>query len=153
MWELIIENEKDSAGIVEVIEILMDHPPKTKRGNRFYKFLVQRQVEWERGRYGLSHPTPGGTLNEMILSNGYDPGLTALVNIFGSPRQVWLATQDQTPITPDQAAKLADFFHTSPTLFLAEPEEEDETEDEPKTTENLDHESIPDDVKPPSNTD
>lgn len=108
---LYIEDVSDSNGIISVIQILMDHPPTDEDGIRFYKFLVEREEEWELGRYGKPDVTPGQTLNELMLANGLDPGSPEMWEIFGSPRQVWLAVNDQTEVTDEQAEALAIRFH------------------------------------------
>lgn len=111
----VIKTEADNEKALAIVENLM-HRKRTPEEDELYQLLVTLIEKFEQEYYQPNQPNnPRSMLLFLLEESG--KSLTDLQTVLGSTTAVDEIVQGQAKMTPEQARKIADFFHVDPSLF------------------------------------
>ncbi|XWK89203.1 MAG: transcriptional regulator [Phormidium sp.] len=111
----VIKTEAENEKALAIVEDLM-HRKRTPEEDELYQLLVTLIEKFEQEYY---QPNQQNNSQSMLLFLLEDSGksITDLQAVLGSTTAVDEMVQGQAKMTPEQARKIADFFHVDPSLF------------------------------------
>ncbi|MFB2876998.1 helix-turn-helix domain-containing protein [Floridanema aerugineum] len=111
----VIKTEAENEKALAIVEDLM-HRKRTPEEDELYQLLVTLIEKFEQEYY---QPNQQNNPQSMLLFLLEESGksLTDLQAVLGSTTAVDEIVQGQAKMTPEQARKIADFFHVNPSLF------------------------------------
>ena len=117
-----IKSEEEAAAIQRQIDALIDQPtPLTEDERDFLALLGALVALWEDGRVELPEVAPHEIVKALIEDNGLRQ--KDLVGpVFPTESVASEVLSGKRKLTYDFVARLADFFHVSPTIFYPSPQ-------------------------------
>jgi HTH-type transcriptional regulator/antitoxin HigA len=113
-----IHDEQGADRVRQEIQALVRTFPRTAGEEEYLSLLGQLLIAWENGRYETPRLPGVEVLRCMIEDNGLTQ--SALVGpVFASPGIVSEVLSGKRKLTLNHIKKLAEFFHTSPAVFIS----------------------------------
>ncbi|MFB2837648.1 helix-turn-helix domain-containing protein [Floridanema evergladense] len=111
----VIKTEAENEKALGIVEDLM-HRKRTLEEDELYQLLVTLIEKFEQEHY---QPNQQNNPESMLLFLLEDSGksISDLQAVLGSKTAVDEIVQGQTKISPEQARKIAAFFHVDPSIF------------------------------------
>jgi HTH-type transcriptional regulator/antitoxin HigA len=111
-----ITSEAEAAQVQRQIDLLIDRPDRSANEDALLSLLGDLVQAWEADRYDLDAPSPAEALGALLEAHGLEQ--QALVGpVFATKSIASEILRGKRRLTYEHVARLAQFFHVSPSVF------------------------------------
>ena len=111
----VIKTEAENEQALAIVEDLM-HRKRTPEEDELYHLLVTLIEKFEQEYYQPNQPTNPQSMILFLLEESGKSRMD-LQGVLGAKASVDEIVEGEGKLTPEQAQKIADFFHVAPSLF------------------------------------